>query len=221
MFHVKICGITTAADAAMVVQERADAVGLNFYPLGPRCVTLGQAEDIVGVLPSEVARVGVFVNSPSAEIRTMAGRLRLDYVQIHGDEPPEFLAELAGYATIRALRCGSDFAAASDYLDRCRALGCPPAALLIDAHHPHQYGGTGDVADWQALAAARASFADVPLILAGGLNPGNVAQAIAIVRPSAVDAASGVELAPGKKSQHLVHSFVEAALAGFAGLARA
>ncbi len=162
-----------------------------------------------------VALVGVFVNSPAAEVRTLAGRLKLDYVQIHGDEPPSYLAELAGLATIRALRVGNDVQGVLDYLTECRRLGCLPAAVLVDALRPGQFGGTGAVADWPALAAARAHFRGLPLVLAGGLTPANVADGIAAVGPEAVDVASGVELAPGKKSPQQVRAFVAAAHAAF------
>ena len=154
MFRVKICGITTAADAHTAAEAGADAIGLNFYPPSPRYVDLTQAEEIVRGLPRGLATVGVFVNSPSAEVRTVANRLKLDHVQIHGDEPPPFLSELCGLSTIRAIRCGDDLQAVFAYLDECRRLGCLPHSLLIDALRPGHYGGTGEPADWQAVADA-------------------------------------------------------------------
>ena len=216
MFRVKICGITTPADAQAASDAQADAIGLNFYPLSPRYVEQPQAELIAQTRPPGLALVGVFVNSPAAEVRTLAERLRLDFVQIHGDEPPSYFAELAGLATIRALRASSNLEAALDYLAECRRLGCLPDAVLVDALQPGHFGGTGAVADWPALAAARVRFAGLPLILAGGLTPANVAEAIATVGPEAVDVASGVELAPGRKSPPQVRAFVEAAHQAFA-----
>ncbi len=143
MFRIKICGITTPADAAAAAEAGADAIGLNFYPLSPRYVSQIQAEEIIAALPAGVARVGVFVNSPCAEVRTIAIRLKLDQVQIHGDERPSFLGELQGLATIRAFRCGGDVQGVIDYLDQCDRLACLPQAILIDAHCPGQFGGTG------------------------------------------------------------------------------
>ena len=215
MFRVKICGITSAADAQTAVEAGADAIGLNFYPPSPRYVDLTQAEAIVHALPAGVAKVGVFVNSPSAEVRTFATRLKLDYVQIHGDEPPCFIAELSGLTTIRGIRCDSNLQPLFDYLDECRGLGCSPQGLLVDTLRPGHFGGTGEPADWQAVSRARLRFAGLPMILAGGLKPTNVAEAIEIVRPAAVDTASGVESAPGKKSPQLIQAFVAAALAAF------
>jgi phosphoribosylanthranilate isomerase len=215
MFQVKICGITSAADARAAAEAGADAIGLNFYPPSPRYVDLFVAEEIVRGLPSGLATVGVFVNSPSAEVRTIAARLKLDYVQIHGDEPPEFLTELDGLQAIRAVRCGDNLQAAFAYLDECRRLGCRPQSLLIDALRPGHYGGTGEPVDWRAVVAARDRLAAIPTILAGGLNPHNVAEAISVVSPAAVDTASGVESAPGKKSPQMIRAFVDAALGAF------
>ncbi len=143
MFRVKICGITSAADAQTAAEAGADAIGLNFYPPSPRYVDLTQAEAIIHALPAGVAKVGVFVNSPSAEVRTFATRLKLDYVQIHGDEPPCFIAELTGLTTIRGMRCDSNLQPLFDYLDECRGLGCSPQGLLVDTLRPGHYGGTG------------------------------------------------------------------------------
>jgi phosphoribosylanthranilate isomerase len=215
MFHIKICGITAAPDAQAAATAGADAIGLNFYPLSPRYVSQIKAEEIVGPLPAAVVRVGVFVNSPSAEVRTFAARLKLDFVQIHGDEPPDFLSELNGLPVIRAFRSDGSFQGVIDYLDQCNRLGCLPHAMLIDAQSPGQFGGTGELADWKALAAARERLPAIPIVLAGGLKPANVAQAIDIVRPAAVDTASGVESAPGKKSAQLIQAFVDAALTAF------
>ncbi len=211
MFQVKICGITDPADAQAAADAQADAIGLNFFPLSPRFVDDPAAEKIAQVRPSGVALVGVFVNSPAAEVQSLAARLRLDYVQIHGDEPPEFLRELEGLATIRALRCGADLEVALDYLAQCRRLGCLPAAVLVDALQPGHFGGTGAPADWPALAAARSRFEGLPLILAGGLTAANVSEAIQTVGPAGVDVASGVETAPGRKSSPQMRAFVAAA----------
>jgi phosphoribosylanthranilate isomerase len=147
------------------------------------------------------------------------GEVGLNLVQLHGDEPPEFLAELRGIPILRALRPGADLAAIGEYLQRCYALACLPRMVLIDACASGAFGGTGQTADWQAMRDYRVHLAGQPLVLAGGLTPSNVATAIATVRPWAVDVASGVEERPGKKSAELVRAFVAAARAAFAHVA--
>jgi phosphoribosylanthranilate isomerase len=215
MFRIKICGITSVADAVAVAECGADAVGLNFCASSPRHVSLARAQHIVAALPSGVARVGVMVNRPAAEVRQIADQLRLDYVQLHGDEPPEYLAQLGDLPIIRALRGTNDFRSVADYLAACRSLGHVPAAVLIDAFREGQYGGTGHRPDWAAVASARAEWPAMPLVLAGGLTPDNIGAAIERVRPTAVDTASGVESAPGQKSLERVAQFVGLAQAAF------
>jgi phosphoribosylanthranilate isomerase len=215
MFRIKICGITTTADGLCVARSGGDAVGLNFCPSSPRYINLRIAAEIVAELPSHVARVGVFVNSPAAEVARIAGLLQLDYVQLHGDEPPEYLADIAGVPIIRAFRGTTDFQAVAVYLTACHSLGHVPAAVLVDAFQAGQYGGTGHSPDWSAVAHARPAWADVPLVLAGGLQASNVAAAIEQVRPTAVDTASGVESAPGRKSPDRVAGFIAAARGAF------
>ncbi|HEX4147289.1 MAG TPA: phosphoribosylanthranilate isomerase [Pirellulales bacterium] len=215
MFQIKICGITSAADGLCVADAGADAVGLNFCPASPRHIELGRAEEIVAALPGGIARVGVFVNAPAAQVDQIARRLRLDYVQLHGDEPPEYMAELAGLPVIRAFRGTSDFQHVAAYLAACRTLGHAPVAVLIDAFQSGQYGGTGQSPDWSAVARARLAWAEMPLVLAGGLKPANVAAAIQQVGPAAVDTASGVERSPGRKAADLVDQFVAAARGAF------
>ncbi|HEY1784338.1 MAG TPA: phosphoribosylanthranilate isomerase [Pirellulales bacterium] len=215
MFRIKICGITSVADGLSVARSGADAVGLNFCPTSPRQIDIPLAEEIVAALPAGVARVGVFVNAPAAEVGRIARRLRLDYVQLHGDEPPEYLAELTGVPIVRAFRGTDDFRPVAAYLAACRALGRAPAAVLVDAFQAGQYGGTGQSPDWSAIACARPAWGDLPLVLAGGLHPDNVATAIDQVRPTAVDSASGVESSPGRKSADRVATFAAAARAAF------
>jgi phosphoribosylanthranilate isomerase len=217
MFRIKICGITSVADGLCVARSGADAVGLNFCPSSPRHIDLWLAEEIVAALPSGIARVGVFVNAPAAEVGRIARQLRLDYVQLHGDEPPEYLTQLAGLPIVRAFRGTNDFQSVIAYLAACRALGHAPAAVLVDAFQAGQYGGTGQSPDWSAVARARLAWTDVPLVLAGGLQAANVAAAIQEVRPTAVDTASGVESSPGRKSAERVAAFVAAAQGAFEG----
>lgn len=212
MFRIKICGITKPRDAKAAVEAGADAIGLNFCPSSPRLVSMEGAAEIVGALPSGVAKVGVFVNMPAQEVCARFDRLGLDWIQLHGDEPPQFLSALGDRRVLRALRVGPDgIAPAERYLAACRDAGRLPQAVLIDAHVPGQYGGTGQAADWGMLAEPRLWLMGLPLVLAGGLTPENVAEAIAAVRPDAVDVASGVESSAGWKDPERMARFVAAA----------
>ncbi|MCO6459323.1 MAG: phosphoribosylanthranilate isomerase [Pirellulaceae bacterium] len=221
LFRVKICGVTTPQDARLVADCGADAIGLNFYAGSPRFVTRSQARELLGEVPPSVARVGVFVNAAVEEILECQQDLGLDYLQLHGDEPVEYLARLAPSRVVRALRCRpGDSTMVDRLLADCGTLGHWPAALLIDAHRPGTYGGTGRTVDWPAVAELGERCQGIRLVLAGGLNPGNVRQAIQAARPAAVDTASGVELAPGRKSPDLVRQFVREALAALTSLDR-
>ncbi len=217
MFQVKICGITMAVDALAAAQAGADAVGLNFFAGSKRFVTLERAREIVEPLPPRVAKVGVFVNAEEDAVRQTFESLGLDAVQLHGDEPPEFLARLADLPLLRAFRLDArGFEPVDAYLAVCADLGALPRMILLDAHVPGRYGGTGARLDWRALGTAVASADRPPIALAGGLTPGNVATAIHAARPAAVDTAGGVEYAPGKKDHTLLAAFVAAARAAFA-----
>ena len=215
MFQIKICGITTPADAVAAAEAGADAIGLNFYPLSKRAIDVGQAQDIAAAVGARVVKVGVFVNATADDIRTIVDEVGLDLIQLHGDEPADLLEELKGFAVMRAFAGDRQLATLNAYLEECRRRECSPRMVLVDGAAPGEYGGTGHVADWRQLAASRLR---VPVVLAGGLRPGNVAEAIAIVRPAAVDTASGVEEAPGRKSRALMQKFVAAARAAFTKL---
>ena len=216
MLRVKICGITNVEDAMLAAQAGADAIGLNFYIHSSRACPADVARQVVERLPDNICKVGVFVNATPDEIRKKVRDLKLDLVQLHGDEPPEMLAQLRGLPIMRAFRRATNFGAVSEYLQRCHSMRCMPRMLLVDACAMGQYGGTGSTVDWSALAAARPQLAGLPLVLAGGLTPANVEEAIAAVRPWAVDVASGVEQSPGKKSDALVREFAERAKAALA-----
>jgi phosphoribosylanthranilate isomerase len=162
-----------------------------------------------------VVKVSVFVNSPVDEVRDVANRFRLDMVQLHGDEPPEMLADLKDLKVMRALRCKDSLTEATAYLERCDVLGRLPDAVLIDAYDAGHYGGTGKTVDWSMFAGNRGVLADLPLVLAGGLTAQNVRQAIEAVTPAAVDTASGVEGSPGRKSRDKVEDFIRAARDAF------
>jgi phosphoribosylanthranilate isomerase len=214
MFQIKVCGVTSPADALAAVEAGADALGLNFYAPSPRFLA-PQAAQAVAIAMESAIKVGVFVNAAPEEVRATFDQLRLDFVQLHGDEPPEYLAALEGRPVIKAFRLGPnlDLRGIADYLEQCARLGVLPRAILIDAHQPGQFGGTGQTCDWQQLAGWQEALGETPLVLAGGLRPDNVASAIAAVGPSAVDTASGVEQSPGRKDPRLLRAFVSAARA--------
>lgn len=210
----KLCGVRDAATAAALAELRPDAIGLNFYPRSARYVTPEVAAEIGRVLPAEVAAVGVFVNAGVDEILRTVDAASLAAVQLHGDEPPEAVAELKqrrdGLAVIRAWRVGEEgLTPLAEYLADCEALGARPDAVLVDAKVSGAYGGTGHTAPWHLLQDYQRDWP--PLILAGGLTPGNVAEAVAAVRPWGVDTAGGVESTPGVKDAGLGAAFLAAA----------
>jgi phosphoribosylanthranilate isomerase len=205
MVRVKICGVTTPEDARHAAGCGADAVGLNFYPKSPRCLSASQAVAIVRSLPPFTAPVGVFVAMPVRQVCATAFQLGLRAVQTYEDGP---LAEdTFPFAHIAAFRVkdapGLDHI--RGYLAAAKQLGRTPAAILVDSHVEGQMGGTGHRAPWEILAGFDPG---VPLILAGGLTPENVAEAIATVRPWGVDVASGVESEPGRKDPEKVRQFI-------------
>lgn len=205
MTVVKLCGLTSLADALQAVEAGADLLGFNFYPPSPRSITPAACARITAELRRQGARVrtvGVFVNLPPAQVSAILDACGLDLAQLHGDESPAEL-EALGERAFKALRPASvnELAeAVQHYRPRTSA-----PAYLLDAHRPGLYGGTGQEADW-SLAAGLAH--EAPLLLAGGLHPGNVSAALDQVRPWGVDAASGVEITPGRKDSHKVQAFV-------------
>lgn len=208
MIRVKICGVTTPEDAWLAAEAGADAVGLNFYPRSPRYLPPRQAVDVVRALPAFTAAVGVFVGLPPRQVCALAYQLGLRAVQTYDPEPPD--EDLFPFAHIAAFRVRDtvDVDGIRQYVERATARGRRPAAVLVDAHVPGQMGGTGRLVPWELLAGFDPG---VPLILAGGLTPENVAAAVAAVRPWGVDVASGVESAPGRKDPARVRAFVQAA----------
>jgi phosphoribosylanthranilate isomerase len=227
LFHVKICGVTSAADARLVADAGADAVGLNFVAGSPRRLEVDAARQVAAAVPRGVLKVGVFAGASPDDIRRTVEAVGLDAVQLHGHlfaagaaavDPPELCAALVGIPVIRAVRldaAGPDaLAAARRWLALAAAAGAPPAMALVDAAVPSgtaagQLGGTGAVADWDRVRAA--SPLPVPLAVAGGLTADNVGAAIAASGCPAVDTASGVEAAPGVKDPARVRAFVAAA----------
>jgi len=191
---VKICGVTRARDALAAVEAGANAIGFVFWPESPRFVDPYRARAIAAQLPPFVTAVGLFVNQPAAYVNGVASLVRLGAVQLHGDETPAFASTLTT-PVIKALSVG---AADTWPLE---------TTLLLDAHDPVKRGGTGRVIDWSAAAAVAARRR---VLLAGGLTPDNVADAIAQVRPFGVDVSSGVERAPGIKDHQRLRALFEA-----------
>jgi phosphoribosylanthranilate isomerase len=225
MFRIKICGVTNLADALAAADAGADTIGLNFYPKSPRFIDAKAATTILRVVPPKLGRVGVVVNEEAESVNLLLAELAqsattgLYAIQLHGDEPPGFLALVKAKYLIRARRfTDQGIAAIAADLEACDKMRRLPDAILIDAAAPGQYGGTGTKVSWSGLADYPRWLHNVPLILAGGLTPENVAEAIRIVRPHGVDVASGVESAPGKKDHAKIRDFVAAAREAFAQL---
>lgn len=217
MFRIKICGITSGEDAIAARDFGADALGLNFYEPSPRSVLPDKLD--IRPFPIGVVRVGVFVNADVDVIEDFVGTFDLMAIQLHGDEPPVVLKELPDCFVIRARRMDErGVAPIAEDLEACQAAGRMPDAVLVDALTPGRYGGTGETVSWAGLADYRKWLGDVPLILAGGLTPENVAEAIRTVRPYGVDVASGVESSPGVKDHKKMLRFIEAAREAFAAI---
>jgi phosphoribosylanthranilate isomerase len=212
---IKICGIRDVATAVRVAELGADAIGINFYAGSPRCVAdVATAAAIVTALPASVEAVGVFVNHSARQIREICTATGLTSVQLHGDEPDSTIDELSDLTVIRAIRIEQDVAAQTAALLAGYAkLTRPPSAWLVDARVPGSYGGTGQTVDWTQLSPEQRRGWP-RLILAGGLTPENVAEAVAIVRPDGVDVASGVESAAGVKDLQRVERFIAACRGG-------
>ena len=196
----------------MAVAAGADAIGLNFYPGSSRVITPAQARSITAVLPPLVTVVGLFVNMPAEQVREIAAEVGLDLLQFHGDESKAYCAGFR-QPWIKALRVhpGLD-------LERAVATYSEGRGILLDAWHKDAWGGTGTTFDWELLDRLQGS---VPVVLAGGLNPGNVQQAVRQCRPWAVDVSSGVESSPGIKSPELVTDLVARVHAADTALAQA
>lgn len=201
---IKICGITNAEDANVAVRAGADALGFIMYRKSPRWVEPEVARSIIASLPPFVLPVGVFVNEEAERVRSLMDECGFALAQLHGDESALYCQNLSR-PVLKALRLKdrATFLALAEFQGRANVRG-----FLIDAFSDQAYGGTGQMVDWAlAQEAARSS----QVILAGGLNPTNVAGAIQMVRPYGVDVSSGVEQRPGKKDQDKLKAFIEAA----------
>jgi phosphoribosylanthranilate isomerase len=201
MVRVKICGITKLEDAKLSADLGAHAIGLNFYHASPRCITPFAATELLRRLPLFVATVGVFVNWAQAPVVALCKALRLSAAQLHGEESTQIVDGVARrLPVIKALRLGQG-SAAPDF-SRYRSA----SAFLLDSALSGHYGGSGTTGNWHL---ARTAAQTQRIILAGGLTPENVAEAIRIVRPYAVDVASGVEARPGKKDPAKLRAFFD------------
>lgn len=200
MTKIKICGIKTIAEALAAMDAGADMIGFNFYPKSPRYVEVGMCRNIMSVMRQHgrVTCVGVFVNASIGTINATMETLGLNLAQLHGDETPEMLKALSGKA-FKAFR------GIPEHINGFERDDCP--AFLVDASVKGLYGGSGVIADWNGAAKLAKKY---PFLLAGGLTPENVAEAVKQVRPWGVDVASGVESAPGVKDMNKVNAFIDA-----------
>ena len=198
--RIKICGITRVEDALICAQYGTDAIGLVFYEKSPRNVTIAQAKVIVAALPPFVSVVGLFVNAQLNAIQMAISQLHLDVLQFHGDEMPEFCAQF-NLPFYKAVRVNSDTNLLQYCLDYSQA-----QALLLDAYSETAFGGTGQTFDWNLIPQNLPK----PVILAGGLNADNVADAIRKTQPYAVDVSGGVEHSKGIKDAAKIAAFMQA-----------
>lgn len=198
MTEIKICGMTRLADALVAAENGADALGFIFYPKSPRYLSPEKARELICQLPREVIRVGVFVNESAEKVKEIQASCALDLLQLHGDESPGYCRQFPSSGLIRAVspRSEEDLTLLETY---------PCRAILLDRREGDLFGGTGRLSNWELGARIRKRF---PLILSGGLNPGNIGEAIKAVSPHAVDINSGVESAPGIKDPEKIRSAI-------------
>lgn len=207
--RVKICGITRVEDARAAIDSGADALGLVFYSKSPRYVELSVAANIARTIGPFVTIVGLFVNAEAAQVREAVKTVGLDLLQFHGDEDEAYCAQFE-MPYIKAIRMSPE-------LDVKEVVTKYPSArgFLFDAWNKDKYGGTGETFEWQRLSSLKESAdTDIPFILAGGLTPENVDQAVASVKPYAIDVSGGVEQSPGIKSPELIQQFIERSNSG-------
>ncbi|MBI3653402.1 MAG: phosphoribosylanthranilate isomerase [Acidobacteria bacterium] len=196
---VKICGVRTYAEAQTALEGGADALGFNFWPKSVRFITPDQARKIIQRLPPFLSCVGVFVNADAQRINHIVEQTGIQIVQLHGDEAPEFCQQLHAAKIIKAFRVNEAFD-----VEVIKTFSA--SAFLLDAKVKGEYGGTGQRFDWQIAIEAK-KFA--PIILAGGINQENVAEALRLVRPFAIDVCSGVEAEPGRKDLPKLREFMK------------
>jgi phosphoribosylanthranilate isomerase len=201
---VKICGITCAEDAVMACKYGANAIGINLYPRSKRHIPIDSATPWLQSMENRIQRVAVVVNPNAAELDSIRDSRCFDAIQFHGDESPEFCAAAGFPHWIKAFRVRKED-------DMAILTAFPNARILIDAWAPGQYGGTGHRVDWKIARTLIDKNPGRQIILAGGLTPDNVAEAIRTTHPWGVDTAGGVEFEPGRKDEYLVREFIEQA----------
>ncbi len=209
--RAKICGITRREDIQSVVNAGADAIGFVFYAPSPRAVTAEQAAELIQKIPPYVQTVGLLVNHTLEEIQQILKTAKIDILQFHGDETPEqcqTIATMLGCRWYKAIQMKPDLDVATEITHFASA---GASAVLLDAWHPELKGGTGHSFDWTTFPKL-----NIPLILAGGLNPDNIEQAILTTQAYAVDVSGGVESAKGIKDQQLIERFMQGVLRGSA-----
>lgn len=202
MVRIKICGITNLEDAIGVVVAGCDALGFVFYKKSPRYISPDRARNISRIIPRTIKKVGVFVNSPEKTIKQIARLCRLDILQFHGHESPEFCKRFKGYKIIKAFRIGDD------KINLENILRYKTFAYLFDTFLKSKAGGTGKRFDWSLIKDL--DNLRRPIFLSGGLTARNVTRAIRTLRPDWVDVSSSTETSPGKKDFNKVKDFIEA-----------
>ncbi len=201
MIKIKICGITNRDDALAALNYGADALGFVFYPKSPRSITPEEAKNLISTLPPFITSVGVFVNMEKNELERTASYTGLDVVQLHGSEPPEYCN--LSKKVIKAIRV-KDLADLEPLKHYASA-----SAFLLDTYSPTEIGGTGQVFNWEIAVEAR-KFGKI--ILAGGLTPDNIEEAVSLVQPYGIDVSSGIESSiKGKKDHNKIRQFIERA----------
>lgn len=200
--RVKICGITRCEDAQLAVDAGADAIGLVFYDKSPRFVSNNQAAELSQLIPAFVSRVALFKDAGKQMVESVLAQVEIDLIQFHGSETPAYCEQFnrpyIKAIGMKGIEHDAGFLASSAETYRSAK------ALLLDGHAPGEAGGTGESFDWSSIVAV-----DKPIVLAGGLNAGNVKQAIDLVQPFAVDVSSGVESSPGIKDRDKISAFME------------
>lgn len=200
--RVKICGLTSVEDALLAVYHGADSIGLVFYEPSPRSVTLKDAENIAKKMPAFVTKTALFVNPTVAYVQSILAQVSIDLLQFHGEESPEFCAQFKRpYIKAVRMREGIDLVALAEQYDAS-------SGLLLDAYKAGVPGGTGERFDWDRVPKVFSK----PIILAGGLTPDNIQQAIQQTQPWAVDVSGGVELSKGVKSPQKIEQFMQRAM---------
>lgn len=199
---IKVCGVTREEDALAAIESGVDALGFNFYSGSKRCLRLAEVAPWIAKLPADIGRVAVVVQADETLLRELQRSGLFHAFQFHGGEPPEVCARWGGEFYIKARPISDEESAVA-------ALADPAPCLLLDAHAPGVFGGTGRVIDW-SLAARVAQQAQRPVVLSGGLNPENCADAVHSVHPTSIDTASGVESMPGRKDADKMRAVVRA-----------